>query len=88
MILHTSATPEQLRVHLAPTLGRLAVRQHTQAEVAAAPAPALLAAPPAPQASDPLVRLERLKALHDSGVVNEEQFEKMKAKIIEEMLGA
>ena len=89
IILHTSAAaPEQLRVDLAPALGRLAVRQHTQAEVAAVPAPALPAAPPAPQPSDHIGRLERLKALHDSGVVNEEQFEKMKAKIIEEMLAS
>jgi hypothetical protein len=42
MILHTSsATPAQLRVDLGSALGRLAVRRHTQAEIANAPPPAL-----------------------------------------------
>lgn len=48
---------------------------------APAPAPAPAAAPPAP-APDPIQQLKDLAALHDQGVLTDEEFAAQKAKIL------
>ena len=79
MTLHTaSATPAQLRLELAPALGRLAVRRHTSKDPVVATAAA--------EASDPLDRLEKLAHLHATGMLSKEEFEKLKAKIVANFL--
>jgi len=40
---------------------------------------------PAPSADDPTEKLKKLKQLHDSGVLTEEEFTEAKAKVLEDI---
>jgi hypothetical protein len=73
MLLNTQLTPDVLRVRLAPAFARLAAARET-----ATPMPTVTAA----SQPDRLTRLKMLAELRDSGVLNEEEFQSEKARIL------
>jgi hypothetical protein len=60
---------------------RQEARWQQQSAQEAAPEPAQPAPPPAPEA-DPIERLKELGALHEQGVLTDEEFASQKAKIL------
>ena len=58
---------------------RWAQQEEPQYEQAPAPAPA---APAAPAAADPIAQLKELAALHQQGVLTDEEFAAQKAKVL------
>ena len=60
-----------------------AVPQPVQPVAPAAPAQPVAPAAPAPAAEDPMARLQKLKAMHDAGLISDEELAATRARILE-----
>lgn len=81
LIVHTaSATPAELKVYLAPIRGRVVASRARsgQSDPAARDA----------AGQDPLGQLERLKQLLDGGILNGEEYEQLRRKLVQGLLGS
>jgi type II secretory pathway pseudopilin PulG len=66
----------------AATQARLAALEQQAAAAAPPPAPVPVEAPAAPAADDIIARLQQLADLRTAGVLNDEEFEQAKARIL------
>jgi membrane protease subunit (stomatin/prohibitin family) len=82
-LLHTAARTAVISGTATAVSGRVARRQAGQAQAqAAAAAPAAPAASAAPAADDQSAKLQELAALHQQGVLSDEEFAAAKAKVL------
>jgi hypothetical protein len=79
---HQQATAAQAAAdEAAATQARLAALEQ-QAAAAAAPQPATVEAPTAPAGDDIIARLQQLAELRGAGILNDDEFEQAKARIL------
>jgi hypothetical protein len=83
LVIHASGNASEIRQLFHGQADEIArrFRQLTREREAPATLPSTAPVPGAP-AEDPLARLERLAALHERGVVSDEEFARLKAEIL------